>query len=213
MPTMQEWKDVWAGRIEMDMFEFSLFIENDPAFLREAFGSLHNGHRLIEKLEALFSESRLACYVIPDPKNYLPEAALWELMHEYCRAVDAYLVSVGKAELAAYCRLSRVEVVYDNSEFLSDERWRHCDDAGIEYELNHLFREDLRSVGPGRYCLKEAVHFLTKYFGLTRYLLEDVIDFPMKSRAYYELWRAGGDVAFYKDRIVMLCEAGPMAEG
>jgi hypothetical protein len=209
MPTMQEWKDVLAGRIKMDWGEFSLFIENDPAFLREAFGSLHNGHRLIEKLEALFTENRLAWYVIPDPKNYLPEAALREVMREYCRAVDAYLVSVGRAELAAYCRLSRIEVVYDIHEFLSGDRWRHCDVAGIEDELNDLFVEKFHSVGPGRYCLDEAVHFLTKSFEITRYLLEDVVEFPLKGRAHYELWRAGGDVAFFKDRIVMLCSADP----
>ena len=99
--------------------------------------------------------------------------------------------------------------MFDNRDFLRLAQDYSQPISEIADYLSDEYSTYLRVKSPWGYALDEALLRLTTYPAITRWLMEDIVGFPMKSRAYYDLWRAGGDVLFMKGHMVVLCEAGP----
>ncbi|MBA8882045.1 hypothetical protein [Phyllobacterium myrsinacearum] len=209
MATLDDWKKEIAGQSDLDESEYMDFIPRDgnDAFLKDAFIDLPRGYILIARIKKLLEENNNSgLYVVPKKENFLTKHALLELTRSYCDNVSAFYDKLNMSEFAREAAQSDIEIVHTNNEFF--EKIKNTDNVSsdIEDKLGKLFRKKAKELGSYTYALQEAALYLTKYPAITRYLLEDVVAFPLQHEPYYELWRGGGDVWFFKDRILMLCE-------
>lgn len=212
MATLDDWKEKVAGRSALDADEFQDLIPrtNNREFLREAFGALPGGRTLIERVENLLSENNnSSLYVIPKKENWLPEEKIRQYLKSYCDNLAKYAKTIEREDLGSQANSSSIQVVYDNDKFyeiIQSEPFPHSE---ILSEIEYRYIEYLGRVGNYMYALDEAVLALTKYPAVTRYILEQAANFPLEHKPYYEMWKAGGDVYFFTDRILLLCEHGP----
>ncbi|MBA8902419.1 hypothetical protein [Phyllobacterium sp. P30BS-XVII] len=206
MATLKDWKNELAGRSDLDKSEYMDFIPRDgnDSFLKEAFIDLPRGYTLISRIKKLFEENdNSGLYVTPKKENFLPKNALLEMMHSYCDNVHNFFNIKRMRELSLEAIPNNIEVVYSKNEF--SERIISGNNSEIETVIGDEFIDLMYEVGDYMSPLKESVIFLTKNSAVTRYLLEDVVGFPLKHEPYYELWKGGGDVFFFKDHVLMLC--------
>lgn len=211
MATLQDWKRELEGESELDESEFADFIprNGDDAFLQEAFASLPNGQILIKRLQELLSENdNSGLYVVPRKENWRPLSSIREFAEEYRRNLSKYLISIGQAHVSNEVLSEKVQIVYRNSDFydaIRGEPFPHSEALSV---IENRFIDELNSLGSYMFALNEAVLFLTKYPGITRYIIESTIKFPLNHEPYYKLWRSGGDIYFFKERVLLLCEYG-----
>ncbi|QND51893.1 hypothetical protein HB779_08235 [Phyllobacterium sp. 628] len=211
MATLEDWKVKLAGHSGLEKSEFADLIPRDgnEQFMQEAFATLPNGQILIERIKRLLSENdNSGLYVIPKKENHRPETEITTMLRACCTNVANYLDQISNPELASHARNDKIQVVYTNDAFyqaIHDEPFPHSEAlAEVEYQ----FIVWMNKIGKYMFPLNEAILGLTKYPAVTRYLLEDVVGFPLEHKPYYDLWKAGGDVYFFADRILMLCEYG-----
>lgn len=211
MATLEDWKAKIAGRSDLDKSEFAGFIPRDgnQEFLREAFGTLPRGNELIRRIQQVLSENdNSAPYVIPKKENWRPEQELLPLLHQYRKSTRDFLYTKGRQEIAGFLESEQVRVVYDNNEFLETIRSNSDYYSEADEAVGDEFNRKIIGVGTYMISLKEAVLFLTKYPGVTRYIMQETAGFELNHISYYQLWRAGGDVYFFEDYSLLLCEYG-----
>jgi hypothetical protein len=211
MDVVEEWKKQLLGTSEVD--DWSEFIDLIPQdatdeYLRDIFRPIRNNRTLVERIIALISENQTGgMYIIPKKENYLRENQIRNLAQRYKDNVVRYLSGTGRKEIVSEIENNNFEIVYENDRFLEMAADPQLGLSEAENEIAFDFSQRFRLVGDWMYVLKEAVLHLTKYPVVTRYILEDVVEFSMTGRPYYELWRGGGDICFMKGRSLLLCEA------
>ncbi len=205
------WQKILAGDETVDFFDLAGLIPTNASesFLWEQFGTLPHASSMIGRILELQRENRIGHYITPDPKNHRPQAEIEKLALVWRNDVRKFVTQAHEEEYIGDLSDDRTEWMYDNTKFVrTAQNWDFPISNVSEY-LGDLFIDYQEVKKPWGYALEEAVLHLTTYPAITRYILEDVVGFPMKSRSYYELWRAGGDVIFMKGYMVVLCEAGP----
>lgn len=209
MATLEDWKRQIAGDSDLDKSEFADLIprDGDEAFLREAFLTLPKGQVLIERIrELLLENDNTGLYVLPKKENRLPLSDIGVIADEYRQRVAEYMQFIGQMEMAKEVMSPEVQVVDKNSDFydtIKNEPFPHSEAIS---EVEFQFSDALDAGGDHMFVLDEAVLFLTKYPAITRYIMEDVVKFPLKHESYYRLWKGGGDIYFFKNRVLLLCE-------
>lgn len=205
------WQRVLHGDDSVDFLELSGLIapNSTESFLWAQFGTLPNAASMIERVLELQRDNKIGTYITPDPVHYKPKDEVERLAQTWRRAAQNYLRFSGEVTYAYDLGNERIEWIYSNADFLKLSQDDSLPISGASDYLSKVFSDYYWAKEPWGVCLKEAALHLTTYPAITRWLLEDVVGFPMKSRSYYELWRAGGDVIFMNDCMVVLCEAGP----
>ncbi len=205
------WQKVLAGDETVDFFDLAELIPTNASegFLWEQFGALPLASSMISRILELQRENRVGHYIVPDPKNRRPQADIEKLALAWRNDVLKFVTRAHEEEYITDLSGNHIECTYDNTQFVRMAQNGDFPISGVSEYIGDLFIDYQEAKKPWGYALEEAILHLTTYPAITRYILEDVVAFPMKGRSYYELWRAGGDVLFMKGYIVVLCEAGP----
>lgn len=213
MDLLSEWKRLLSGTSDADQSEFEFLIPHDATedWLRDAFGTLPNGHIMIQKIGDLLKENTSnGLYIVPKRENYIGQNAIEELALDYRDNVVKYLNNNGHGEVAREIHNDNFIFVHEPQEFLSMAGDSTLGLSEAEYEVDNDFIDKFESIGEWTFALHEAVLFLTKSYVVTRYILEEVIPLELNSRPFYELWRGGGNLCFMKSRTLLLCRAEPV---
>jgi hypothetical protein len=165
---------------------------------------------MIQRLRDLLQESASnGAYILPKRENYLGQNEIQNLAAKYRDNLLNYLHKHGYRDAASDIKGSDFSFVYDNDDFLSVAMDPSRGLSEAEYEVRNDFVDISENTGYWTFALYEAVFSLTNNSAVSRYILEDMVCLDLDSRAYYELWRGGGDVCFMKGRILLLCEVAP----
>ncbi len=204
------WQRVLHGDDSVDFLELSGLIAPDSSetFLWAQFGTLPNAASMIERVLELQRDNRIGTYITPDRAHYKPKDEIERLAQAWRCAVQKYLQLAGEDTYAHDLQSQQIEWIYNNADFLKLSQDDGAPVSAASEYMSKVFSDYYWAKEPWGVGLKEAALHLTTYPAITRWLLEDVFGFPMKSRGYYELWRAGGDVIFMRGYMVVLCEAG-----
>lgn len=208
MTILTDWQGLKAGTGDPDFFIFADLLRAHPADedLELLFGDLPKGDALIARIRQLRRENTMnGMYVVPDPANAISEPIALGLVDRYSQSV-AWLLAKTAPDIAHEPLSSKVQIVRDNETFLDMADKPDLGLSEADDFIQYAFDQHLDRLGNVRFGLWEAVYALTNYPVVTRWLLEEMIDFPMSSGAYYELWRGGGDVTFLRDGKLVLVE-------
>lgn len=195
------------GDSEVDPFDFKTLIPHDAdaSLLTALFEKLPNSTNIIERVSELLRENQTGgAYVIPKSENAISELETISLAKRYAVSLKEQLRISGHLDVAAEIDPDKISVIRDNKEFL---RLSGDSDQGISEaleELRLLVRAKTKTFTKGSFALNEALLGLTNYPQISYYILSPALKIELDTRAYYELWRGGGDIAFFKGRILVL---------
>jgi hypothetical protein len=207
MDLVEEFRRALDGESDVDPFDFKTIISQDmdDEALQVIFEKLPRGDAIKYRVKQLLRENKTGgAYVVPDPENALTSENIAKLAVRYAQSLKEMLRIHGNLEVSDEINPDSMQMILSNDDFLELAGDPSLGQSEAYEELRLIFRTKLKKITKGNFALSEALLGLTNYPQISHFLVAPSIGLDLDTRAYYELWRGGGDVAFLKGTMIVL---------
>ncbi|KZK78890.1 hypothetical protein PsAD46_04508 [Pseudovibrio sp. Ad46] len=206
MGMLEDWKEYLNGSSHFDADDFAALLTDtaDIVSPEEAFKALKDSLRLIEKTNKL----RLDCsftglYFVQNEEKKLDRQEIHDLALSYRDNIANFLLAKNESELASQVNISNIKYVEEYETYHNLRGDRSLPWLGINDEMSNYFGDYLDQ-DERFYGVEEAILHLTMSPEITRYLMQELVGFPVDHTPFYKLWVGGGNVAFMEGEIILL---------
>jgi hypothetical protein len=204
---IEEFRKALDGESEIDPFDFGVLVAQNAneETLARIFEKLPHGEAVKNRVKEVLHDNRVGgAYVLPDPANALSSENIVKLAKRYATSLKALLGIHRMSDVSDDVNPDTVQVISSNEEFLQLAAVPSFDQSEAYEALRLIVRSELKKITIGNFALNEALLGITNYAQICHYILTPAIELDLDTRAYYDVWRGGGDVAFPKGKLLIL---------